>query len=399
MRFFWSILLLFCLQARAEDVGDGSDGDCTVTGIGTQITATRKTYQCTSLTIDADLDVFSGNNAIGSGGSAVVIKVQNNVTVVAGTTIDLSGAAGVDGNSINAIKPGGPSGAGGGAGGNSVGVSMDGTNGSGAGGGIAGKNVTPFPSAYGGGGGGGSYGTKAALEPTPGDNSVGSVPLSVGANGIIYGNEANFETTFIGGSGGGAGGGGNDSIDPFTGSSGGGGGGALRIIAGGNIVIDGTILANGGDGGGTGATTYAGGGGGGSGGAIWLQAAGHLSISPSGTLSVAGGSFGENDFAGFGGNGGLGRIRLDDGDGIIANSGTVTPVTIYTSVFTPTPPPTPPPTPDPTSGASGVRQYSSNVSCAKVALDSSSENFVINLILGLGLSLGFGLLTKRKIRS
>lgn len=374
------ILLVFISQKSfAVDTGDGSDGTCDITGAATtQITAARKTYQCTTLTLDGNLSVFNGAGA-GAGGSALIIKVQNDVILNAGVSLDLSGAPGVDGDNINANKPGGNGGAGGSAGGASSGISVDGTNGAGAGGGIGGKNVNPNPGgSFGGGGGGGAYKTRIALEPQDGDDSNGAVLTTAGVNGTVYGNEASFETSFTGGSGGAAGGAADDTFTPFTGSSGGGGGGAVHIISGGDITIDGTILVNGGNGGGIVTTSNSGGGGGGSGGAIWLQAAGTLTISATGTLSATGGNMGINNFTGFGGDGGLGRIRLDDGDGVITNNGTVTPAA-YTATFTPT---------TATSGTTGVsaRQYSSSISCARAELDHPVLPFLLSLLLGLGLS-------------
>lgn len=400
MKFFWILFLVTSTQVHAEDVGDGTDGACTVTAAGdTQITAARTTYQCTSLTIDAPLIAFNGTNRPIGVTAPLVIKVQNNVVVT--STINLNGADGLAGDTAGP-KDGGLAGAGGGNGGNSPALNVDGLNGLGnvAGVGVAGKKIlVPAPTSTGGGGGGGSYGTEDFINvPTPGNDTNVPIPASVGANGHVYGSEATFETTFTGGSGGGAGGGGFAGVN-YSGSSGAGSGGAVHIIAGGNITINGSIVVNGGDGGGIGGlggTQFSGGGGGGSGGGIWLQAAGQITVN--GSLSAIGGFGGETDIApeGFGGNGGLGRIRLDDGDGNIAGAGSVTPAA-FTSTFTPTP--IPGPTPTPGTSPISVRQYSSGVSCARVALDASSENFAINLILGLGLALGFGLLAKRKVRT
>lgn len=391
MKLFWPILLSsICIHANASDFGDGTDGDCTVSGAGgtTPITTAKTTYQCTSLTIDANLTAFNGATRPPGVTAPLIIKVQNDVTFSAGTLVDLSGADGIPGD-IVAEKDGGLGGAGGSAGGNSR-FANHGLDGVGAGKGIAGKYI-PVLNSYGGGGGGGAYGTRIATEPNVGLDAItpGSATelASAGTNGTVPPgiNEANFESIFTGGFGGAAGGAGDNNGTPVSGSSGGGGGGAIRIIAGGNISVDGEIRVNGGNGGGGGAIPFAGGGGAGSGGAIWLQSAENLTIN--GILSVAGGALGIGDISptSDGGAGGLGRIRLDDGDGVIA--GTVPPIA-YTSKFVPTVVIEP----------ITVRQYNSSVSCARVALDSK-QSFLINLLLGMGIALGFGLIGKRKVRS
>jgi hypothetical protein len=163
-------------------------------------------------------------------------------------------------------------------------------------------------------------------------------------------------------------------------------------VAGGNITIDGTITSNGGNGGGAGTETSSGGGGGASGGAIWLQAAGSLAVSGTGIITATGGTFGTNasGFLGFGGGGGDGRIRLDDGNGAITNTGTVTPAP-YTTTFTPT---------SISNGSTSIasRQYSSSVSCARVTLDENQKkNLIGNFLVGiLIVSLGYFGLSKFK---
>lgn len=373
-------LLVLSHSAFAIDSGDGSDGACNVTGgADTQITSSKRLYQCSSLNLDANLDDFSGAQA-GAGGAPLIIKVQGNVTVAVGVVIDLSGANGVAGDNTMGVKAGGLGGAGGSKGGNSPGTGVDGLNGSGSGAGLAGIFVTPFGvSSYGGGGGGGSYKTVASDQGIDGDDIGGSgtVPNSGGANGVIFGNESAFDSSFVGGSGGASGGGGQDAGTPISGSTGGGGGGAIRIIAGGNITVNGSIISSGGNGGGIPATGFAGGGGAGSGGAIWLQAGGDLTVSASGTITAFGGLKGENDSAINGGDGGDGRIRLDDGDGVInVVSGATIGPTPYSTTFTPS---------VLTSGTNSIsRQYASEVSCASVALDDQKPfNTLINLVLGL----------------
>lgn len=373
MKYVLTLFLLCPSALLAIDSGDGSDGVCNITGgVDTQITSARRTYQCSSLNIDANLNDFKGGGAA-SNGSPLIIKVQGNVTIAAGVTVDFSGANGGDGSTASTVT-GGSAGAGGFAGGSSTAGNGSNGNGSGAGtGGTLAPKSGP-PSSYGGGGGGGSYKTVSATQPLDGDDNGSSIPA--GANGSVYGVESAFDSSFVGGSGGAAGGSGTDSgSTPWFGSAGGGGGGALRIIAGGDITVDGTIVSNGGNGGGSGATTSSGGGGGASGGAVWLQAGGDLTVSASGSITATGGTGGQNDsgFAGFGGDGGDGRIRLDDADGVVTITGTVTPAP-YSTSFTPTPI---------TNGTSAVsRQYSSSVSCAKVALDENQPSFLINLIAG-----------------
>lgn len=372
------ILALFLLSqsAFAIDVGDGSDGPCNITGGGpTQITSARRTYQCTTLNIDANLNDFSGSSVPGSNGNPVVIKVQGNVTVAFGVTIDLSGQAGDKGN-LGAVVNGGRAGAGGGAGGNSTATIGNNGNGSrpGSGGNFAPRSGGVGASAYGGGGGGGSYQTTGTA---PVDGEDNGTPISAGVNGLTFGPESAFDSSFSGGSGGAAGGSGVDNTAQlWYGSSGGGAGGALRIIAGGNIVVDGNIFSDGGAGGGDGTVTSSGGGGGGSGGAIWLQAGGNLTISATATLHTNGGAGGTNDgFNGAGGAGGIGRIRLDDGNGSITNLGSVSPAP-YTTTFIPSPLVT---------GTDAMRSYTSTVSCASVALNDHEKPFnnLVNLVLGI----------------
>lgn len=373
------IIFLFSFtNAFATDTGDGSDGACT----NASFIVAKRNYQCTTLTIDAALTMFRA-----VGGNPLVIKVQRDVYITAVTgSIDLSGANGSSGNSTNSVKAGGAPGAGGSAGGNSPGTGADGLSGSGSGGGIFGKNVAPAPTynySYGGGGGGGSYKTQSLILPEIGDDGIGGVVGTAGQNGAIFGNEALFDSSFVGGSGGAAGGGGDAGVItsiPVTGSSGGGGGGALRIIAGGDITVDGNIIAQGGQGGGVGGvggTPSSGGGGGGSGGAIWLQAAGALLVS--GSITALGGAVGTNDsgVVGLGGGGGDGRIRLDDGDGaIVIDPGGIVSPTAFSTTFTPT---------------SAARQYSSAVSCARVSLQDEKQSFntIFNMILGLMIASAF----------
>lgn len=386
------ILFLFFLiitdQSFAIDVGNGSDGTCDVSGAATtQITAARKSYQCTTLNIDGNLNVFRGDQA-GAGGAILLIKVQGNVTIGVGNTIDLTGNVGANGN-IVAIAAGGAAGAGGSAGGSST--LTVGASGSGSGGGTGGLfgAFTGVSDSIGGGGGGGSYGSVGGTLPLNGDQN-GSV-IAAGTNGVVFGAEINFDTSFVGGSGGAAGGSAFDlGNNRWFGSAGGGGGGAIRILSGGNIVVDGSIISNGGAGGGTAAEVSSGGGGGGSGGAIWLQAAGTLTVSATGVINATGGAIGINSsgFLGFGGDGGNGRVRLDDADGAVTNLGAVSPAA-FSTTFVPT---------AITSGTSELsRQYSSSISCAKVLTDDQSPlNNLINVFLGIMIAMVVYLISDSK---
>lgn len=372
MKLLLVAMLFSSSSAFAIDTGDGSDGTC----IDATFLLAKRTYQCTSLSISAPVVLFKA-----AGGAKLVIKVQDDITITAAGSIDLSGGNGEDGDSSN--HNGGIAGAGGGAGGNSV-VGADGLSGSGAGSsfGTGGLFVTDAAGSYGGGGGGGSFRTVAAGVPEDGFDGGGLV-VSKGANGNTYlTTGSQFDTIFTGGSGGAAGGGGTNLGAPLSGSSGGGGGGALRLVAGGNITIDGSILANGGNGGGSG-TQFSGGGGGGSGGAIWIQAVGNLTVS--GTITAIGGNGGDTDYgtgagSAHGGDGGKGAIRLDDRDGVVVPTGTVD-AGFFQGTFVPT-------TTSTESNPIANRQYTSGVSCASVALDDNKGPFnnLMNFVVGLAIA-------------
>lgn len=364
---------LFANQAFAIDTGDGSDGAC----VTSTFTAAVRNYQCTTLILNTPLNVFKAGVAV-NGGAIVVIKVQGLVEI--NSTIDLSGASGNDGI-IGAAALGGRAGAGAGAGGDSS--ATNGLNGNGVGKGLGGA-FAPVPTfsalSFGGGGGGGSFNTPAIIQAVDGD--VDGDPIVAGANGASYFPEIDFEANFSGGSGGAAGGSGADRNAPATwfGSSGGGGGGAIHIVAGADISINGTIISAGGNGGGDPLLTdSSGGGGGGSGGAIWLQAAGSIFISGTSSITAPGGTPGENTsgFSGLGGAGGEGRIRLDDSDGVVVPEfGAIIAPNAVTKVFTPT---------VITSASSAIsRQYSSSITCGRVALENEKPiNNLINLFLGM----------------
>ena len=114
----------------------------------------------------------------------------------------------------------------------------------------------------------------------------------------------------------------------------------------------------------------AGGGGGGSGGIIWIQAAGSLTVTS--TLSAVGGAQGTTLVGpGDGGVGGLGGIRLDSGGALDTTLATTNPPHYHTTF-------------SPTSATSPMttRQYSSSISCAKVALLDNQKNFALNIVFG-----------------
>lgn len=133
------ILFLLSPSAFAIDSGDGSDGVCNISGgADTQITSARRTYQCKSLDIDANLTAFSGSGGAFNG-DPLIIKVQEDVTIQVGVTVDLSGANGSNG-STGSVSNGGRAGAGGFAGGNST--NSIGSNGNGSGAGTGGQYGT-----------------------------------------------------------------------------------------------------------------------------------------------------------------------------------------------------------------------------------------------------------------
>lgn len=357
-----SLFILFLFSAapfaHAIDVGNGEDLACTEA----TFVLGKRTYQCVTLTINGPINVFANQ-----GGSALLIKVQNNVSITALGSIDISGGAGANGSPVGG--DGGIAGPGGGNGGSGQ-FGANGLSGAGISPGVRGLFVPPnINESWGGGGGGGSYFNKSATEPDDGLNSDGTI-ASKGSNGTnITASGASFDSSFAGGSGGGAGGGGFDDTIPSNvfGSGGGGGGGAIRIVSGGNITVAGVITANGGSGGGIGATISSGAGGGGAGGSIWLQATGNLLVT--GTLSANGGNGGTNGFGLNGGVGGDGGVRLDSGGVTDISGATINSGGYYHTTFAPG------------TEISGTRQYSSSISCARVS-EEFNQNHLINLVFG-----------------
>ena len=230
---------------------------------------------------------------------------------------DAGAVPGRNGNSGSAGGRGGPGGDRGGDGGGTTpgSRSVDGRRGGGPGGGSGGR-LSGGRSASGAGGG----------------FAARVVDSGATRGGSPYGNpEIN---PLFGGSGGGGGGirDGSPLADKVLGpgdsggGGGGGGGGAVRITAGGDIIVTSTgrISANGGDGG-RGKDGVAGHGGGGSGGAVLLQAYGEITIEPGAVVSAVGGSGSGDGSNTPGGDGGNGRIRFEDSDGVVENSGVAMP--------------------------------------------------------------------------
>lgn len=322
--------MLFLLASCGVDTGDGSDGACD----DSTFTADRRTYNCESLTITGDLSSLY----TGVGGEALIIRVRDDVTISGtlaadGTAPENSTGTATGANAVGAS--GGLGGAGGSSGGRcnaftSCGDGITDNSGSGTGAGTGGRgadDATTFSAAGGGGGSGASFGT-AGGNGSVGVGDGGTTPGSGGTAPATYGASSTWDISFVGGSGGGAGGFGEISGTPDTpGGAGGGGGGAIRIVAGGSVIISGTIRANGAGGSlgvNTGDNNDGGCGGGGSGGAIWIQTLGELSVS--GTLRATGGPGGNcTESGGDGGAGGNGRIRLDDSNGSITITGSVSP--------------------------------------------------------------------------
>lgn len=355
--FLWTVS--FSIAANF-DTGTGALGNCTQATFDIN----TRTYNCTSLTISANNNIFS---ALTTAGNPVVIKVQGNVTISAGATLSLNGE-----NASHPSTTGGRAGAGGNAGGNSA-SDAEGSDGFGSGGGKKGLYAPFISYNIGGGGGGASYNsTSLGQDGVDGENVNGSVANTLGNRGASYGDENQFATQFLGGSGGGAGAGG-DVSGAQVGGAGGGGGGAIHIMAGGDITIDGKIEVNGGDG-----TVDAGntsGGGGGSGGAIWLQARGDiLGTGSVESLGGDGGKVGGAAASGDGGNGGPGRIRFDDQDGIVTLSSTGPTAVVKTLSITIS-----------NTSNQNSRTYQSSITCSNIFdLDEQKNllNYLISLISG-----------------
>lgn len=338
MHYLMTAFILFLsINSLAFDVGNGSDGPCNLSGaLDTNI---KSVFNCTSLTINAPLNI--------SGNSKLLVKVSGAVSI--SSNISLDGSIGTNGS--NGISTGGVGGPGAFSGGSClVNTSCngskggDGSDGGHGGKGLGGQNGASGIGGNSGGGGGGGARYGDFIMPTNGLNSENDLatPVLGGSAGTTsYGHESGFTFFIVGGSGGGAGGSGDQGGTIFSGGAGGGGGGILQIQSSGDIVIEATstISSNGGNGGtGDNAQNVSAGGGGGSGGAIFLRS--KSEIINNGTLSALGGTGGVGNFVANaannnGGNGGSGRIRLDDFDGVITGTGLVNPPAYVTTSATP----------------------------------------------------------------
>ncbi len=279
-------------------------------------------------------------------------RILSRGDIVIEGTLRVSGGRGDDGESASdGALPGGaggPRGPGGGAGGvpytgPSWAASRGGSGAAAPVGGAGGEGgtepVTAFPGFGGGGGGGGGA-------VPGGDGEMGRYPTRSSWDGLggVRGGAGGMEPDslstrdgrdfhLLGAGGGGGGAGGNSHEYPkskalFHGAAGGGGGGgALLLQAAGSVRLPGSVEARGGDGGhaGSGPVGKYGGaaGGGGGGGTVAIYAGGRLDLD-GGTLDVSGGRGGSSSgdgWPGRGGDGGAGRIRLEDGDGVIDGLG------------------------------------------------------------------------------
>jgi hypothetical protein len=282
------------------------------------------------------------------GSKPAVLRCRGDATiegnlVIAGANGD---AAEVGQNASLVLRAGGAAGPGGGAGGDS---SIDGAYGLpgesggdvaggalGGGGGYETSQAATFSFAGGGGGGGNAVDGVAGGSGTypsagTGWNGAG------GAAGVAGGQAPTSAATDggrafagVGGAGGGAGG--NNHYVPYgyrtTGAGGGGGGGALLVTAAGSLRISGRIDARGGTGGNVvSASSFYGGspGGGGAGGTVALYSQGPMDVAGA-ILEATGGSAGSTlgvPWLGLGGAGANGFLRLEDGDGAVAGTGSL----------------------------------------------------------------------------
>lgn len=320
----------------------------------------RAVYNCSTLSIQGTITISPTVL------TSITIKVQNDAHIYG--TLNGSGQSGINGNNTSVAGKGG-----GYSSKNGPYTLSAGQTGSDA--------VSIVFPCGGGGGGGAAHNSKS--QPTAGSPPAICGALTPASNGVagsvFYGDESQFELQFLGGAGGGTGSSGLIPVsgDESQGGSGGAGGSAIRIIAGGIIEIHpgASITVNGGNGGN--GNTYGGGGGGGAGGSLFLQARGE--IINNGVISSLGGEKGIGGTgSGDGGKGSMGRIRLDDFDGIIVGSGSVTP-SPYTFAFI------------------EGENFKGKMSCATIEFHekNSNEKFFILLSFVFGL-LPFALLAKKR---
>lgn len=316
-------------------VGDGSDGDATISSN-------------TTLTTDKYYDNLTVNNgfALHMAGYRVFVKG----TLTNAGTIDRNGTTGGNGGNASGVTagtagtgatglaagflPGTGAGSNGGIGGTgnggAAGAGANGANTSNSAGtsgnagtaGVAGGNSS---SSGGAGGGAGSAGTATA--PTGG---IPKTPVEL----IVFREYVSATPTAMTGSagtGGGGGGGGGGSGGAGNGGGGGGAGGSgtpggIGLISANTIVNTGTISCNGGTGGtggngadGTSDSAGGSGGRGGSGGTGGVLALLYASLTDSGTISATGGSGGSGGNAG----GGTGPAGNAGGTGASGAAGRV----------------------------------------------------------------------------
>jgi hypothetical protein len=292
------------------EFGDGSDGALVVRG---RVELAPRVYQYTSILV-TNGGVLTVQPWNGANGGLLDLRVQGEVRVDAGGTIDVSGLGYRGGAANPKVARGyqnqwtndggstgfhgeGPGGGGGGW------AAPQGTVGSGGGGAYAAAGVA------------GTYcGVDNRAEYSVWDNNSGApIPITApparfSSGGVAYGEETldAARGPFFG-SGGGSGGNNYDG-GAGIGGAGGNGGGAVRIQAG-TLTILGAIVANGTSGQVGGGGAYVGGGGGGAGGSLLLRAG---TVSFAGTLAAIGGG-GAGGSSGAGGAGGVGRIRVEAG--------------------------------------------------------------------------------------
>jgi len=255
----WNMEYMSIVAPAFNRTGDKSDGNFNPTA---NTTLTKNMYQWDTVNIPAGVTVTAKAPGL--------LLLANTVTISGLLTASGLGAAG-GGPGVAGANGGGFFGGGGGAGGAS---------------GLSGRNDG------GNGGKGRALGGVSRTEGSglPGGNDTDAFSNLLSSLGVNVG--------------GGGGGGGNDSWGQ---GKGGNGGGYIYIVAN-KIIINsgGAIRAEGLNGQANGMN--AGGGGGGGGGAIILDS---ISITNSGTLSVAGGTGGAGGQYGYaGGNGGNGYLRI-----------------------------------------------------------------------------------------
>lgn len=307
----WSVCVAVLLLSNWTTVGwaqtflsgsTGADGPFQPTANTTLPVPTSGIFHFTTVTIPTGVTVTFTPNATNT---PVAILATGDVSLAAGSIVNVSGQPGTPGSSTGPlVNPGGSGGPGGFRGGQ--------------GGVRAPTGPVTFPSAGQGPGGGG-------LPTYP--------PPQFGGCGVggTYGTPSTFTSllSFFGGSGGG-GQNGYPGSTSVSGSSGGGGGGAILIASSTRITVAGAIQANGGRGG-TASNLTVLTAGSGSGGAIRLVAP---EIAGSGSLVARSEAIGCEA-------GSPGVIRLETSRGLF--SGTTNPVASVSTTMSPVAPGSTPP--------------------------------------------------------